>query len=270
MVRLKSLMRNLSVMNAALLATVLLFAGYVLPPLLHVHVKFAPPSPAKSAEKEDRKTVEPQPPSPADYTVIAEQNLFNPERKIPEAKAEAAPLPKPDFVLYGTLISSDVSLAYLEDLKAPANVKRQRAMRKGEVMSGFTLKEIEPDKVLMTRGEEKLEVRITDKARSKSAATSQASRGPSVRPVPGATRRLTQEDILRRRMAIRNSTQERAQVEAGISTGPRNVVASPTLTPTLQPNTQPSQTQTETPTTSSRTFYRLRRLRDVPQDAPVQ
>ena len=202
-------MRNLNVMNATLMAIVLLLAGYVLPPLLHIQVRLALPSPAKPAVKEE-KTVEPQPPSPTEYAAIAEQNIFHPERKIPTISAAAAPLPKPEFVLFGTLITGDVSLAYLEDMKAPAKGKRQRALRKGEVISGFTLKEIETDKVVMTRGEEKIEVSITDKARSKSATTGPAQNGSSFQQAPGMMQPPVQQspqtridEMRRRREALR-------------------------------------------------------------------
>jgi hypothetical protein len=242
---LRPLMRNLNVMNAVLLAIVLLLAGYVLPPLLHVQVKVALPSAPKNEGKEDKKTAETQPPSPAEYSVIAEQNLFHPERKIPEVKAQAAPLPKPDFVLYGTLITDDVSLAYLEDMKAPAKGKRQRALRKGEVLSGFTLKEIEPDKVVMTRGEERLEVRITDKARSKGAVTATEPQGSSIRPMQDGSRRQNREDIMRRRRALSRS-------EAS------SMVNSPAKASTLQRDTQPSQAQNDAAAERRRRLYRLR------------
>ncbi len=199
-------MKNLNVMNAALMALVLFLAVYILPPLLHIQAKVALPSVAKPDVKEE-KTVETQPPSPTEYTSIAEQNIFHPERKIPAVTAAAAPLPKPEFVLFGTLITGDVSLAYVEDLKAPAKGKRQRALRKGEVISGFTLKEIDADKVVMTRGDEKIEVKITDKARSRGAAAGPAQNGPLFQPAPGIMQPpvqqppQTQLDEMRKRRA---------------------------------------------------------------------
>ncbi len=167
----KSLMNNFNVMNAALLAMLVLVAGYEFPSFFHVQSKYVLPAPAKSVGTED-KTVDAQPASPSEYSVIAEQNVFHPERIIPVLKPAAAPLPVPEFVLYGTLIAGDVSLAYMEDLKGTGNsagARRQKSLKKGETISGFTLKEIETDKVVMVRGEEKLEVRVTDKARTKHA-----------------------------------------------------------------------------------------------------
>jgi hypothetical protein len=80
------------------------------------------------------------------------------------------------------MLSDDLSLAYLEDLKAPRNTpgrgKRQVALKKGDSLSGFVLKEIETDKITMVRGEEKLIVAMNDpqkaKAREVAAATTAA------------------------------------------------------------------------------------------------
>ncbi len=107
----------------------------------------------------------------SDYSIISDENLFHPERKIPIEKKEEKPLPKPEFVLYGTLISENLSLAYLEDLKepytSPGRGKRQIPLRAGDTLSGFTLKEIYTDKVVMIRGEEKIVLNLTDPIRKK-------------------------------------------------------------------------------------------------------
>ncbi|MEW6003375.1 MAG: hypothetical protein AB1638_12130, partial [Nitrospirota bacterium] len=125
----------------------------------------------KTESGTEEKSAESSVPSLTDFMMIAEDNLFHPERKIPVEKPVAPPLPKPEFVLYGTLITDDTNLAYLEDLKAPYSTpgrgKRQTALRKGDSMSGFILKDIEADKIVMVRGEEKIEVYLNDTQRPK-------------------------------------------------------------------------------------------------------
>lgn len=161
--RLKTLIRNVNVLNILLMAVITLCALYILSPLLYPQVAFTLPSPKKPLAIKEEKSVESPPPSPMEYTIIAEKNILHPERKIPVDKPEAPPLPKPEFVLYGTLVSDDISLAYLEDQKASTaqgKGKKQKAIKKGEVLSGFTLKEIETDRVVMVRGEEKIEVKV--------------------------------------------------------------------------------------------------------------
>jgi len=125
----------------------------------------------KAAEEEEVREYEFSPPSPADYMIIAEDNLFHPERIIPPEKKVEQELPKPEFILYGTMITDDLGVAYLEDLKAPRTTpgrgNRQVALKKGGALSGFTLKEIEADKIVMVRGEEKMIVHIIDPQKPK-------------------------------------------------------------------------------------------------------
>ena len=192
---LKTLIRNVNVLNVVLMAAITLWALYILTPLLYPQAAFTPPSPKKPLESKEEKSAESPPASPMEYTIIAEKNILHPERKIPVDKPEAPPLPKPDFVLYGTLIAGDISLAYLEDQKASTAAqgkgKRQKAIKKGETMSGFTLKEIEVDKVVMVRGEEKIEVKVSGHARQekpaqvaapKTSATPSQQQGRTTRP----------------------------------------------------------------------------------------
>lgn len=192
--RFKKILTNINLLNIVLTVAVVLFAGYWLSPVLASKIKYALPAARKPVEvKGEGKTSQPQAPSVTEYTMISEENLFHPERRIPpEKKAEEAPLPKPDFVLYGTLIADDIKLAYMEDLKAPRSTagrgKRHTALRKGDSMSGFTLKEIETDKVVMARGEEKMIVPIIDpshpKTREGQPAVAQASQ-PAPANMPG-------------------------------------------------------------------------------------
>jgi len=129
-------------------------------------------------------------PSPSEYTLVGENNLFHPERIIPVEKQEEKPLPKPDIVLYGTMIMGEVKIAYLEDLKeprsSPGRGRRQLKLREGDSLSGFVLKEITTDKIVMVRGEEKLSVSIYDSHKKPktiaSAAPPKASGAPSPAP----------------------------------------------------------------------------------------
>jgi len=180
----KILIRSVNVLNVLLVAAITLCALYILSPLLYPQVAFTLPSPTKPLESKEEKSAESPPASPMEYTIIAEKNIMHPERKIPVDKPEAPPLPKPEFVLYGTLVADDISLAYLEDLKASAGAqgkgKKPRPLKKGETMTGFTLKEIETDKVVMVRGEEKIEVRVSGHTKQeKPAQVGAASRTPT-------------------------------------------------------------------------------------------
>jgi len=208
--RLKTVIKNINILNILLLTVILIFAGYGIVPLLEAKITYTPP-PAKKhlnvlEEKEDETPLS-HLPSILEYALIGESNLFHPERKIPVEKKVEQPLPKPDFVLYGTLITNDISLAYLEDRKAPRSTpgrgKRQTALRKGDTMEGFTLKDIEHESIVMVRGEEKITVPIMDPshprerigAAVRSAATMQPAEKAATPPLQKDQRRQPYSNI---------------------------------------------------------------------------
>lgn len=161
--------KSINVLNILLFALGAMFISYIILPTFAERIRYQLPSLKKTGEagqeitKPDIKT-----PPFIEYAIVSERYIFHPERKIPAQKVE---LPKPEFVLYGTLITDNLKLAYMEDKKAPSNTpgrgQRQTALKLGAVMSGFTLKEIHHDRVVMVRGEESISVRVTDRSLKK-------------------------------------------------------------------------------------------------------
>jgi len=174
MQKVKYFFKNVTIFNILLLTAIIYMANYSILPFLHTQIKYSLPSQKQPAKAAEANQAEFSSPSPADYLIISEENLFHPERIIPPEKKVEQELPKPDFVLYGTMVSDDISLAFLEDLKAPRNTpgrgKRQVALKKGDMFSGFTLKEIDADKIVMVRGEEKMIVSVVDPQKPKTRA----------------------------------------------------------------------------------------------------
>jgi hypothetical protein len=191
--KLRYLFRNINLLNIALIAALVLLANYTVLPLFSVNIKYTLPPPKKIVSDKEEESPQSQTPSPLDYMIVAEQNLFHPERRIPPEKKEEKELPKPEFVLYGTLITDEVKLAYFEDLKAPYSTpgrgKRQRPLRLGNTLSGYTLNEIHADRVVMVRGEDRIEVRVLDpqykKAHSADAAIKPGTSKVQPRPQKG-------------------------------------------------------------------------------------
>jgi hypothetical protein len=187
----KYFIKNITPLNVLLTSVIVFMAYYTLFPLIGADIKYALPSPGKTVLE---KTGPPEGLNPAplsSYTIIADNNLFHPERKIPVEKKtaeEQQPLPKPDVVLYGTLITDSLSLAYLEDLKAPRNTpgrgRRQTAMKIGDTLSGFVLKEIDTDKIVMAKGDENMTVYVHDPTKLKRRDT--AATQPPHTPVKAA------------------------------------------------------------------------------------
>jgi len=184
---LKYLIRYITVLNLVLLAVIVIWALHIVSP--HHVVVAQPPAVKKPEVVKTEPPAQSTVPSPLDYTVIAEQNLFHPDRKIPVEKPAVPPLPKPEFVLYGTLITDETGIAYMDDKKAPYNTpgrgKRQTTLKKGESLSGFFLKEVAPDKVVMVRGEETMVVNLTD-TNSPKTREFVAQPAPPPPPPPGA------------------------------------------------------------------------------------
>lgn len=63
------------------------------------------------------KPAEQNMPGIMEYVIIADKNLFHPERVIPVEKKQKQPEPKPEIVLYGTILSDKGNMAYIEDKK---------------------------------------------------------------------------------------------------------------------------------------------------------
>ena len=188
--QIKRLIRNINMLNVALLTGALFFAFYFFFPALDITAGFTLPAVKKSVTEKEETGTEIRIPSVTEYVKISEENLFHPERKIPvekKADQQQQPLPKPEFVLYGTLITDDLRLAYMEDLKAPRNSpgrgKRQTALKKGDTLSGFTVKEIEADRIVMARGEESIDVKVLGNTAKKERSIQTTH--PSQRSAPG-------------------------------------------------------------------------------------
>ena len=146
------ILKNLNLLNVLLAAALVATAHYIVFPLVNKKPDFSPPAIKALPEQVKNQTAPGESAGASiDYVVIADQNLFHPDRKIPVDKPQEKTLPKPELVLYGTLIADNISLAYVEDVKSPLTTagrgKRLRVLKKGDALSGFVLKSIEPDTI---------------------------------------------------------------------------------------------------------------------------
>ena len=164
----KFLLANVTMLNIILLATAGVFLFNLLLPQYKLNI-FNPLPFAKKHLTHEKAEATLRMPSISDFSIIGDQNLFHPDRKIPtvmEIKAEGKPLPMPEYLLHGTLVYDNASVAYMEDAKEPRNTpgrgKRQIALHINDTLSGFALKEIYTDRVVMVRGSEIMTVSISD------------------------------------------------------------------------------------------------------------
>lgn len=207
--KIKYLLSNLNLMNIMLAVVLVFLVNYTALPFLKMNTGFTLPSvkrPVVEKTSKDEKGEE-KSPSPSDYMVIAEHNLFHPDRIIPVPKVEAPPLPQPDFVLYGTLKTDGLQIAYMDDKKTKGpqdKDKRQTVLRLGESMSGFILKEIEKDQVVMQRGEQTIVVSLNEtKSREATAVTPPPAAPAAVAPTKAPAAQTSKTTAAPRRERIK-------------------------------------------------------------------
>jgi len=188
------ILNSVNPLNIILIASAVIIGLAALTPYFYpqVFLKLPVVKPPPIEEDKQPETVAVSP-SLSDYMIIAEQNLFHPDRKIPLEKKEAQQIPKPELILYGTLITEGMSVAYVEDKKnpktSPGRGKRQTVMKKGDAVSGFVLREIEKDKIVLVRGDETMVVYLNqgDKPRMSDVPGVVSAGGkPITTPVPVA------------------------------------------------------------------------------------
>lgn len=102
------------------------------------------------------------------YGAIASRNLFSPDRtEAPAAGGAAnalAAVPKPN--LHGVILRDGSPIAYLED----PITKRVAGYRVGDAVAGGTVQSISEDRVVLTRPEGQVDVRLHDPGRPRPAA----------------------------------------------------------------------------------------------------
>ena len=189
---LRYLYRSVNILNLILLLGLAAIMIFVVIPLFSAKVKVASPIvPPKAAIIEEEMGEEKAAPSPLDFAAISEENLFHPERRVPLDKKDEKALPKPELVLYGTIITDDMRVAYVEDKKSPKTTpgrgKRQSSAKIGDQFSGFVLKEIEADRIVLVRGDERMVVNLTEKNKQREGAGASGAAAATARPAPSAT-----------------------------------------------------------------------------------
>ena len=166
---------SLNVLNGLLALAVVAVVYFAVIPLLNPIARISLPRVKGTTASSGEQKTSPQRFPATDYTVISAKNLFHPERKIPPEKHPEKAIPKPDVYLYGTLITDGASYAFIEDKKAPYSTpgrgKRQTTLKKGDRLSGYTLGEIEANRIVLVKGEERVVVMLDDREKKRSSET---------------------------------------------------------------------------------------------------
>lgn len=173
--RVNYILQSVNVLNSLLIAVITLAVYFIMIPVSDFDAKLISPVKDTVAVPLEKHSLS-EKIQASDYALIGDQNIFHPERKIPPEKKEEKTVPRPEVILYGTLITQQESVAFIEDKKTPRTTpgrgKRQTALHKGDILSGYILAEITPDSVVLTKGEERIVVRLEEGEKRKTSETS--------------------------------------------------------------------------------------------------
>lgn len=155
-------MRNYLVINLLLLIVIGLL-GYrfyeVWTKTVEITIQPAEEAVKKGGEERvKRKTETAQGLNEPDYNIIIQKDLFRPTRSIPSPvvknNIELTPPPR----LYGTIITDDEKGAILKD----SNTKAKRLYHINDSIAGFTILNIQEDKVVLSREGRTIEVKLRE------------------------------------------------------------------------------------------------------------
>ena len=104
------------------------------------------------------------------YILIAEKNIFNPERKdfpiitSPVAEPPKKPLVRPKIILYGVTFAGDYQSASIANLGRPVQKGERETMtlKLGDRIGEYQLTKILPDRIMMEAPEDTFEVLLYD------------------------------------------------------------------------------------------------------------
>jgi len=169
------LLLNLVLVAAAVVFSVQIVRILIASPQLPPAPPLTTPLVERIATEETGRAVPPL----ATFDVVAARNLFNPNRS-ESATAALSPVGKP--LLYGIVLKDGSPAAFLED---PVT-KKVLSYKLGDQVAGGLLERIEADRVVIRRGEERIEVFLRDPGKPKAVPVGQPGVPTPQLPAPAA------------------------------------------------------------------------------------
>lgn len=114
------------------------------------------PVPSEGAPQKEAAT-SPETLAPPDYQAIVQKDLFRPGRNESKQEEKSQPLTPPPR-LVGTAVMGEERRAYLED---PVS-SMVRSYRAKDVVAGFTVHEIQADRAVLSRGDDRVVVKLRE------------------------------------------------------------------------------------------------------------
>ena len=187
----KVFLKNINVLNLLLLVMTIFLFFELDDSLIDKKIKFTISKPKEVLIASEEKAASERAATYLDYVAITEKNIFHPERKMSSERKEELQLAKPEITLYGTLITDEKRVAYIEDKKNPYSTpgrgKRQVAINEGGMIAGYKLAKVNAESILLVRGEDKIIVNLsTQKERNDGEAAAKTMSPAAVnKPTPG-------------------------------------------------------------------------------------
>jgi len=176
----KVILKNINVLNLLLL-TMAIFLLLKFNDSLHdKKIKFTISKPKKVLIATEEKAAAESAATYLDYIVITEKNLFHPARKLEAETKPEQQIARPEIILYGTLITDDKRIAYIEDKKSPYSTpgrgKRQVAVKEGDMIAGYKLEIVNTESILLVHGDDRITVDLrTQKERKSGEAAAKST-----------------------------------------------------------------------------------------------
>ncbi|KFZ44675.1 hypothetical protein DS62_07305 [Smithella sp. SC_K08D17] len=181
----KVFLKNINVLNLLLLVMAIFLFFELDDSLIDKKNEFTISKPKEVLIASEEKAATESTATYLDYAVITEKNLFHPKRIMISEKTEEQ-LAKPEIILYGTLITDDKRVAYIEDKKNPYSTPgrgtRQVAVNEGGMIAGYKLAKVNTDSIVLVHGEDKITITLNIQKERKSGEATAKTMSPVTVP----------------------------------------------------------------------------------------
>jgi hypothetical protein len=186
----KVFLKNINVLNLLLLATAIFLFLKFNDSLIDKKINFTIFNPKEVLMETEEKAAVESVAKYLDYSVITEKNLFHPARKLAAEVKQEQQMARPEIILYGTLITDEKRIAYIEDKKSPYSSpgrgKRQVTVNEGDMIAGYKLVRVSAESILLVRGEDKITVTLSSESKERKSGDA-SSRTAASAAMPNST-----------------------------------------------------------------------------------
>ena len=215
------------------------------------YVRPVPQQVNSPADPQGRNVKSPRKARLGEFAVVAQKNLFSPDRKEAEVTPQTpATKPQPQqgslkqFVLYGVVLAGDRSSALISHPRERGKKGTTSWVKKGDVLFSMTVSDIRADRIVFEKDDALHEILLYDQNKPKKRGGVKAQSGPVVVTSEGPAKRGPKGPVVDRRVSTK-TPRKSAPTPAGTK---RSVKRSPAANITPEgrsPDKQPQKEATE-------------------------